>query len=94
MLRWCPGCPPGLRPDDFRWRLGLCSGPSTDGGFDELLDDRRTCSSNAAILADCFSIIAMSWTIFASNSQIRSSRQSGTHSFEHAAIDLSISYRV
>jgi len=56
---WCPGCPPGSRPDRPRSDLGAgLSSPSLDGGFDEFREEEASCRSSSAMRASCSTIRA------------------------------------
>jgi len=82
MLRLCPGCPPGFRPDgDFAWR-GIPGG-SEDGGFEEFVEFWVSC----AIVLSSIAIRSSAHASFASSSAIRATSagsRSATPSVDHA----------
>ena len=70
-----PGCPPGLRPlGVFFLRCARAAGPSLEGGFDELFDDRPSSSSSFAILSSATRSSALSLAMI--SSRLRSSARS------------------
>ena len=69
-----PGCLPGARSDDSRReRGGGLTGPSDDGGFDDVREFFRSAASNSATRAVNTSIWVSRWVSASSNRASRSS---------------------